>query len=127
MHRLKEEGKKYAEERTRRVQEYNRQCLINKIEKEKQKMEKMMTDVELIKQKRSEEHKRLSHEKKKLQDSMNEFMRTGVWKKPEGVDIGAFARRHSPPSSAAIVVAFLPSPPSPNQAPTRCWGLLTKS
>ncbi len=89
-HRLKEEGKKYTEERTKRVQEYNRQCLINKIEKEKQRLEKMTSDVEQIKQKRSEEHKRLSYEKKKLQDAMNEFMRTGVWKKPEGVEIGMF-------------------------------------
>jgi hypothetical protein len=92
LHRLKEEGKKYTEERTKRVQEYNRQCLINKIEHEKQRLAKMAEEVEAIKQKRSDEQKRMSLEKKKLQAAMNEFMRTGVWKKPEGVEMSALLR-----------------------------------
>jgi hypothetical protein len=88
VHRLKEEGKKYAEERTKRVHEYNKQCLINKIEHEKQRLEKMQEDVEAIKRRRNEEQKRMNLEKKKLQAAMNDFMRTGVWKKPEGVEMG---------------------------------------
>jgi hypothetical protein len=87
IHRLKEEGKRYAEERTKRIQEYNKQCLINKIEQEKQRLEKMQGDVEIIKQKRGEEQKRMNLEKKKLQAAMNDFMRTGIWKKPEGVEM----------------------------------------
>jgi hypothetical protein len=87
VHRLKEEGKKYAEERTKRIQEYNKQCLIKKIEHEKQRLDKMAEEVEAIKRKRSEEQKRMNLDKKKLQAAMNDFMRTGVWKKPEGVEM----------------------------------------
>jgi hypothetical protein len=90
VHRLKEEGKKYAEERTKRIQEYNKQCLIKKIEHEKQRLIKMSEEVEAIKRKRSEEQKRLNLDKKKLQAAMNDFMRTGVWKKPEGVEMSTF-------------------------------------
>ena len=89
LHRLKEEGKKYAEERTKRIQEYNKQCLVKKIELEKQRLDKMTEQVEAIKRKRNEEQKRMNLDKKKLQAAMNDFMRTGVWKKPEGVEIGA--------------------------------------
>jgi hypothetical protein len=87
VHRLKEEGKRFAEERTKRIQEYNKQCLINKIEHEKQRLEKMNEEVDAIKRRRSEEQKRMNLDKKKLQAAMNDFMRTGIWKKPEGVEM----------------------------------------
>ena len=92
VHRLKEEGKRFAEERTKRVQEYNKQCLINKIEHEKQRLEKMNEEVEAIKRKRNEEQKRMNHDKKKLQAAMNDFMRTGIWKMPEGVEMSAIPK-----------------------------------
>jgi hypothetical protein len=127
VHRLKEEGKRYAEERTKRVQEYNKQCLINKIEHEKQRLEKMQEDVEVIKQRRNEEQKRMNLEKKKLQAAMNDFMRTGVWKKPEGVEMGV------PSLPTLFSIHFCDSPARradsrfPLQVPIRCLVSRTRS
>jgi len=85
--RLKQESKQYAVLRKQRMRQFHREQLKAKVEREKAKAAAIKAQQEELKEVRTIQKKQLHIDKQKLEGALKMFMKSGVWKRPKGVEV----------------------------------------
>lgn len=84
--RLKEEAKQFMLVRKQRMEEFKKEELKAKVERDKERALILQKQKEELKEVRAMQKKKLNEDRKKLEAAVQDFIRTGEWEQPRGLE-----------------------------------------